>query len=90
MNRSDLEKFSTDCEYLAEDIQYTIEQALINTRTQALINRPVENTAKCKTLLSDIDPRLFNKLDEEEKQILAADLEELSRLANSFRKILLG
>ena len=90
MNRSDLEKFSTDCEYLAEDIQYTIEQALINTRTQALINRPVENTAKCKTLLSDIDPRLFNKLDEEEKQILAPDLEELSRLANSFRKILLG
>ena len=88
--KADLDKFAEDCSELADDIRCNMERALIRTRTQQLVNRPSENVLKCRTLLTDIDPRLFNKLDEEEKQSLIAELEELSRIADSFRKMLLG
>lgn len=88
--KADLDKFAEDCSELADDIRCNMERALLRTRTQQLVNRPSENVLKCRTLLTDIDPRLFNKLDEEEKQSLIAELEELSRIADSFRKMLLG
>ncbi len=88
--KADLDKFAEDCSELADDIRCNMERALIRTRTQQLVNRPSENVLKCRTLLTDIDPRLFNKLEEEEKQSLVAELEELSRIADSFRKMLLG
>lgn len=88
--KADLDKFAVDCGELADDIRCSMERALIRTRTQQLVNRPSENLLKCKTLLTDIDPRLFGKLEEEEKKSLIAELEELSRIADSFRKILSG
>lgn len=88
--KADLDKFAVDCGDLADDIRCSMERALIRTRTQQLVNRPSENLLKCKTLLTDIDPRLFGKLEEEEKKSLIAELEELSRIADSFRKILSG
>ncbi len=88
--KADLDKFAVDCGDLADDIRCSMERALIRTRTQQLVNRPSENLLKCKTLLTDIDPRLFSKLEEEEKKSLIAELEELSRIADSFRKILSG
>lgn len=88
--KADLDKFAVDCGDLADDIRCSMERALIRTRTQQLVNRPSENLFKCKTLLTDIDPRLFSKLEEEEKKSLIAELEELSRIADSFRKILSG
>lgn len=88
--KADLDKFAEDCAVLADDIRCSMERALIRTRTQQLVNRPNENVLKCKTLLTDIDPRLFGKLEEEEKQSLIAELEELSRIAEGFRKMLLG
>lgn len=88
--KADLDKFAVDCGELADDIRCSMERALIRTRTQQLVNRPSENLLKCKTLLTDIDPRLFGKLEEEEKKSLVAELEELSRIADSFRKILSG
>lgn len=88
--KADLDKFAVDCGELADDIRCSMERALIRTRKQQLVNRPSENLLKCKTLLTDIDPRLFSKLEEEEKKSLIAELEELSRIADSFRKILSG
>ena len=88
--KADLDKFAVDCGELADDIRCSMERALIRTRTQQLVNRPSENLLKCKTLLTDIDPRLFSKLEEEEKKSLIAELEELSRIADSFTKILSG
>ena len=89
-NKADLDKFAEACEDLADDIRISMEKALIRSRTKLLINRPVENVSKCKNLLTDIDPRLFNKLEEEEKQSLIAELEDLTRIADGFRKMLLG
>lgn len=87
--KADLDAFAESCEDLADDIRCSMERALIRSRTQTLINRPAENVGKCRNLLADIDPRLFGKLDEYEKQSLAAELEELSRMIDAFRNKLL-
>ena len=55
--KADLDKFAEDCSELADDIRCNMERALIRTRTQQLVNRPSENVLKCRTLLTDIDPR---------------------------------
>jgi hypothetical protein len=34
----------------------------------------------------DVDPRLFGKLSEEEKDTLKAELQELERIVRSFKK----
>ena len=90
LGKADLDSFADANKDLADDIRCSMERALIRSRTQQLINRPGENVAKCKNLLTDIDPRLFGKLEEDEKQSLIAELEELSRIADAFRKKLLG
>lgn len=87
--KADLDSFADANKDLADDIRCSMERALIRSRTQQLINRPSENVAKCKNLLTDIDPRLFSKLEEEEKQSLIAELEDLSSIAETFRKMLL-
>lgn len=87
--KADLDAFAEHCDDLADEIRCSMERALIRCRTQTLINRPAENVGKCRNLLSDIDPRLFGKLDEYEKQSLAAELEELARMIEAFRRKLL-
>ena len=88
--KADLDAFAESSADLADDIRCSMERALIRSRTQTLINRPAENVVKCKNLLTDIDPRLFGKLEEDEKQSLIAELEDLSQIADAFRKMLLG
>ncbi|MBQ8171460.1 MAG: hypothetical protein IJZ95_05685 [Oscillospiraceae bacterium] len=87
-NKADLDKFASDNAELADDMNASIERSLLRMRTKNLVNKPSENVAKCKNLLSDIDPRLFGKLDEDEKRDLVAELEDLSRMAEGFRKML--
>ena len=88
-NKADLDRFAADNEVFADDMNASIERNLIRLRNRNAINRPVENVAKCKNLLSDIDPRLFGKLDEGEKKDLVAELEDLSRIAEGFKKMLM-
>lgn len=88
-SKSDLDKFAADNEVLADDMNASIERNLLRMRTKNLVNKPSENVAKCRNLLTDIDPRLFGKLDEDEKRDLVAELEDLSRIAEGFKKMLM-
>ena len=63
-----------------------MERALLRSRTQQLKNKPSENVRKSVDLLMDIDPRLFGKMGEEDKEELKAELLELERIVMSFRK----
>ena len=38
------------------------------------------------SLLLDVDPRLFDRLDPEERESLKASLDELSKMVEGFRK----
>lgn len=87
--KADLDAFADKHKLLADDMLASIEHALLRARTQTLVNRPVENVGKCKNLLMDIDPRLFSKLDEDEKQNLRAELDYLVRMAEKLKEKLM-
>lgn len=64
----------------------TLERALLRARSVQLRNKPSENVSKSINLLMDIDPRLFGRLDEEEKETLKADLDELKKIVSRFQR----
>jgi hypothetical protein len=69
-------------------MQLSMEKALLRTRSKILKNKPSENVEKCITLMTDVDSRLFNKLEQEDKEKLKADLDELMKIAEHFKKLL--
>ena len=80
-----LNQFAEEHKIIADDMLASIEHSLLQARSQTLVNRPVENVGKCKSLLLDIDPRLFSKLDADEKQSLRAELDYLARMAENLK-----
>ena len=71
-----------------EELQISMERALLRSRSRQLKTQPTENVVKCISLLMDIDSRLFGRMEEEDKETLKADLAELVRIAEKFRTML--
>ena len=85
-SKEDLDCFAAENAPLAEQLQNSMERVLLRARAQQVRNRPSENVGKCISLLMDVDPRLFGRLSEDEKETLKAELQELGRIVQSFRK----
>lgn len=88
-SKEDIDKFVQENSSVAEELQTSMERALLKSRSQLLKNKPVENVSKSIALLLDIDSRLFAKMDAEEKENLKAELDELKRITEGFQKLLL-
>ena len=85
-SKEDLDHIADENSILTEQLKESMERALLRSRTQQLKNKPSENVRKSVDLLMDIDPRLFGKMGEEDKEELKAELLELERIVMSFRK----
>lgn len=85
-SKEDLDRFAAENAPITEQLQNSMERALLRARAQQVRNRPSENVGKCISLLMDVDPRLFGRLNEDEKETLKAELQELGRIVQSFRK----
>lgn len=81
-----VDQFAAENPDVAEGLQMTLERALLRARSVQLRNKPSENVSKSINLLMDIDPRLFGRLDEEEKETLKADLDELKKIVSRFQR----
>lgn len=84
--KEDVDRFAAENSKITEQLQNSMERALLRARAQQVRNRPSENVTKSISLLMDVDPRLFGKLSEEEKDTLKAELQELERIVQSFKK----
>ena len=84
--KADADQFATENSGVAEALQMTLEKALLRARSVQLRNKPSENVEKSIGLLMDIDPRLFGRLDEEEKETLKAELDELKKIVTKFQR----
>lgn len=84
-NKSDLDKFAEDNADIREELLASMERALLKSRSQLLKERPAENVAKGIALMMDIDPRQFDRLSGEEKATLKGELEELTKIIESFK-----
>ena len=85
-SKDDADHFAAENAQITEQLQNTMERALLRARAQQVRNRPSENVTKSINLLMDVDPRLFGKMNEEEKDLLKAELVELERIVSSFKK----
>lgn len=85
-SKEDIDNFAEENAHITEQLQTAMERALVRARAQLVRNKPSENVTKSIGLLMDIDPRLFGKLSEEEKEELNAELQELTRIVQSFQK----
>lgn len=79
-----LNAFAAGNEQAIKEFATLHEIALLRSRAAAIKSRPSENVKKCLELLTDIDPRLFFKLDGEEREELKAQLEELMNVSKNF------
>lgn len=86
--KADLDRFAQDNEALTEDLQMSLQRALLRSRKKQLKAKPSENVAKCISLMTDVDPRLFSKMDDSEKRALRRELTELASIIRNYTSIL--
>ena len=82
--KADVDRFAADNTKITEDLQLSLEKALLRSRSKALKAKPMENAEKGYALLMDIDPRQFGRMSTEEKEDLKSKLKDLSTLAERF------
>ena len=80
----DVDRFAADNGKITEELQLSLEKALLRSRSKALKAKPMENAEKGYALLIDIDPRQFGRMTTEEKEDLKSKLKDLSTLAERF------
>ena len=87
-SKDDIGKFAEENKVIAEELQLSMQKALIRSRSQLLKNKPAENISKSIALLTEVDARLFAKMDMEEKENLKAELDEVTRIVKNFKRML--
>ena len=84
--KEDLDRFALEHRRLADDLMNSLERAMQRSRSAQLKNKPAESVGKCITQMMDVDPRLFSRLEPDEKDALRSELDELMKLVESFRQ----
>ena len=87
-SRGDLDRFAQSNEPLTEELQLSLQRAMLRSRKQQLKAKPSENVIKSISLLNEVDSRLFGKMDDVEKRNLRHDLGELSTIVRDFSTLL--
>ena len=86
--KADLDRFTVENSVLADELRDCMEKALLRSRSSQLKNKPAENVGKCISQLRDIDSRLIERLDPEDKETLKASLDELALIIDDLRSII--
>ena len=84
-SKEDIDRFAAENPNITEELQMSMERALLRSRSQQLREKPSEHVSKCISLLLDVDPRLFGKMNTEERESLKASLDELTKIVDGFR-----
>ena len=86
--KEDLDRFVEENAHQTEELQDSLQHAMLRSRSQQMKSKPTENVLKSISLMMDVDSRMFSRMGLEEKETLKAELEKLAALVESFRKIL--
>lgn len=89
-SKADLDKFAVENEVLTEELQMSLQRALLRSRNLQLKARPSEHVGKCIDLMTEVDPRLFAKLSADDRQSLQKQMEELANIAAGYAAMLNG
>ena len=84
--KKDVERFANENHELSEELQVSMERALLRSRSKHIKNKPGENITKSIVLMKEVDPSLLDKLTDDEKEKLELQLEELAEVVDSIQK----
>lgn len=87
-SKSDVDRFAEDNAAITEELQMSMERALLKSRSQQLKAKPSENVSKSISLMMEVDSRQLSRLNTEERENLKAELDELAKIVDGFRKLL--
>ncbi len=86
--KEDLDRFALENGSLTEQLRASLENAMLRSRSATLHSKPAETVGKCIAQLRDVDPRLLERLNPEERETLRAGLDELTRAAAELRALI--
>ena len=86
--KADVDRFAEDNAAITEELQMSMKRALLRSRSQQLRAKPSENVSKSISLMMEVDSRQFGRMNTEEKETLKAELDELAKIVDGFRKLL--
>ena len=86
--KADVEKFAEAHADITEELQISMERALLRSRSQQLRAKPSENVSKSISLMMEVDSRQFGRMNTEERETLKGELDELAKIVEGFRKLL--
>ncbi len=84
--KADLDRFAKDNENITEELQQSLQRALLRSRRQQLKAKPAENVAKSVSLMTEFDSRMFDKMDTDEKKHLKREMDHLSKVLESYKE----
>ena len=87
-SKEDLDRFVLENGKLTEQLRNSLENAMLRSRSASLHSKPVETVGKCISQLREVDPRILERLNPEERETLRAGLEELTRTATEMYELL--
>ncbi len=85
-SKEDLDSFALSNESIAEEMQMSMQKALLRSRRQQLKAKPAENVAKSFSLMTEFDTRTLDRMDEGEKVILKREMDHLSEVIDNYRE----
>lgn len=80
--KADIDSFVKNNEDIVEDLQMSMDKSLLKSKKKQTKEKPAQIVNKSISMLKDIDTRIFNKLDTDEKERLKVQLEKLSSAVN--------
>lgn len=85
-SKQDVDAFAQNNQNIAAELQTSMERAMQKSRATQLKSKPAENVSKCIDLLMEVDTRLFPKMEQEDRDVLQSNLNELSNIVAAFQK----
>lgn len=86
--KADVDKFAEEHADITEELQMSMERALLRSRAQQLKAKPSENVSKSISLMLEVDSRQFAQMDTEDRETLKGELDDLAKIVEGFRKLL--
>lgn len=87
-SKDDVDRFALENSEIKEELQMSMERALLKSNFQVQKTKPAEKVAESISSMMEVDSRLFDKLDVDEKEKLKSELDELVRIVDKFRSML--
>lgn len=79
-----LDRFVRENEQITEDLQLSMDKSLLKARRSETRSKPSRIVTKSITMLKDVDTRIFEKLNDAERDKLREQVNRLSQMVSNF------